>query len=831
MLRHYLVSALRRFARRKLYSAVSVIVLALGVTCFVAAYLFADYLRHYDRGFPNAERIYYVAESIRSRQFGIDLRLNAFSALPLADQMRLDMPELARVARVFRGPRSIVVDGEPSMSRIAYAEDGFLEIFGLDSVEGDARGALSRPGTAVVTQRTAERLFGGRDAVGKTFMLNGSAGTDVTIAAVIRDAPTQSHLASEGLFSLGFDIVVSWDVFEKLERTPALENWGNTPVTTYIELAPDSSLTIAEVERRLAAIVENHVPRQLRSVVTISFAARPIAALSAGLLQLQFEGINRGRWPVDALTGMLLLAGALLVVACVNFVNLATAEARGRAFDIGSRKALGASRAQIVSQELVGTALRAGIGIAAAVALMGPARFLISDSSRVWRLPFAVPWTEPRFWLFLAALLAAVTLVAGLYPALVLSRLRPLDALRLGRGAEARSYLRNLLVGIQFATAAFLVAFVVVLVTQRDTLRETLLGRYDDPYVGFFVGGPTAGNIPADVLVTELERNPAIKGVAAMMQPPFAPVFQTREFASSRDENATKVHLDALITGYDYFDVMQIRLLAGRVFSRDRADDAVPQTPAEFAARGGKPVPLVVDRSAARALGWADPAKALGAIVYAPGGAPQEVVGVVESVPQAIRASEGAGVAYLFNPRVTSYWLVRIDKSSVAAATAHIDAVMKKLAPDRPPPGRAFLDVLFANAYWTFALTQSVLTTLALFALAIAAVGSFGMASYTTTRRTREIGLRKSQGAKARQILTLLLWDYSKPALWASIAAFPLAYVAIRRYLELFANRAPLTPLPFAIALLATLLLAAIAVSGFVLRAAYLRPAAALRAD
>ncbi len=831
MLRHYLVSALRRCARRKLYSAVGVIVLALGVACFLAAYLFADYLRHYDRGFPNADRIYYIAQSMRSPQFGVNLSSNAFSALPLAEQVRLDVPELTRVARVFRGSRSVVVDGEPSAARIAYADDGFLAIFGLDAVAGDARGALGRPGTAVVTQRTAERLFGGRDPVGKTFTLNGSTSADVTVAAVIRDPPTQSHLASDGLFALGFDVVVSWDVFDKMEKTPALESWGNTTVITYVELPADASLSVTELDRRLAAIVEKHVPQQLRSFVTISFAAKPIAALSAGLLQRQFEGVNRGQWPVDVLTGTLLLAGGLLAVACLNFVNLATAEARGRAFEIGSRKALGASRAQIVSQELVGTALRVGMGIATALALMEPARALITDASQAWRLPFEVPWAEPRFWSFLAALLVAVTAVAGTYPALVLSRLRPLDALRLGHRGEGGSLLRNLVVGIQFATAAFLVVFVVVLVMQRDAMRETLLGRFDDPYIGFFLRGPTPSDVPPDVLATELESSSAIKGAAAMMQPPFAPIFQTREFATSRDENAPKVALDAMVTGYDYFDVMQVRLLAGRVFSRDHTEDAIPQTPAEYAARRGKPVPIVVDRRAARAFGWADPAAAVGALVYAPGGAEQEIVGVVENVPQTIRASDGAGVVYIFNPRLAGYWLVRLDKNDVAAATAHIEAVMKKLAPDRPPPARAFLDDLFASAYWTFALTQRVLTTLALFALAIAAVGSFGMASYTTARRTREIGLRKSQGAKTRQILALLLWDYSKPAFWAGLAALPLAYLAARRYLEVFANRAPLSPLPFVVGLLATLLLAAAAVSGFVLRAAYLRPAEALRQD
>jgi putative ABC transport system permease protein len=829
MFAHYVVAALRRFATHKLHSAIGVVVLALGITCFIAAYLFADYFRNFDRAFAAADRIYFIGESLRSTQFGIDQPLNVFCALPVADQLRIDAPELEHVARVYRNQRSVVVGDTPSLSRVAYAEDGFLEIFGLQAVAGDARGALSRPGTAVLTKRSAERLFGADSPVGKTLTLSGSPKTDLTVAAVLADPPIQSHLASQGFGSLGFDVLVSWDVFDAVEKTPGIENWGNTPVVTYVQLAAGGPLTVAELDRRLAALVATHQPQELRAVVTIGLAAQPIAKLAPRLLQQQFEGVNRRPWRVDAFTSALLLGGALLAVACLNFINLATAEARGRAFEIGSRKALGASRGQIVRQELTATALRAALAIAVAFAALEPASALFAPPSQAWRTALAVPWAEPRFWSFAAALLAAATLAAGLYPALVLSRLRPVEALRLGSGGASGSTLRNVLVGVQFAAASFLVVAVIVLFTQRGELRETLLGRFADQYVGFFLGGQPATSIGPDVLATELGRSPAIKGATAMIQPPFQAAFQTRELARSKDEGAAKVRVAAMLVGYDYFETMEVPLLAGRVFLRDRADDVVPQTQAEAAARAGKSLPMVLDRAAARAFGWTDPSAALGEIIYAPGGAPGEIVGVVESVPQSIRASDGAGVVYTFSPRLAGYWLVRIDKNAVEAATAHIDAVMKKLAPDRAPPPRTFLDDLFTNAYWTFAATQRLLTTLAMFALAIAAIGLFGMASYMTSRRTREIGLRKAQGAKARQILVLLVWDYSKPALWASVAAFPFAWLAVERYLGMFANRAVLTPLPFVVALLATLLLAALSVSGFVLRAAYLRPAEALR--
>jgi putative ABC transport system permease protein len=825
LLWHDLVVMFRRSARRKLHTAVGVTVLTLGLTCFIAAYTFVGYLRSYDQGFANADRSYFIAQSIRFPQFGIEQPFSVFSTLPLAERLRLDVPELDGVARVFRADRGVVIDGEPAQIRVAYAEPDFLAILDWSSAEG-LRDVLRRPASAVLTRAAAERLFGRSDAVGRTITLNGSHAADVTVAAVIADPPSHSHLSADGLASLGFDVVVSWDVFEAIEQAPYMVNWGTDAVMTYVRLPAHGGLTIAELDRRLAVLAATNIPEQLRPVLTIGFSAKPVSAIAPRLFQQQFEGSNNV-WHIDVLTAVLCLGAALLAMACLNFVNLATAETNARELEIGTRKALGASRSQIVRQELTATAFRATAAIALASAVVVPVGAVMTGP---WRLALGVPWADPRFWSFLAVLLAVVTLAAGAYPALVLSRLRPIETLRLSRGGAGRPLLRAVLVGTQFAAASFLVVAVTVGLAERDALREELLERFEDPYVGFFVG-PVTGPIDPDVLATELTRSPAIRGAASMWQPPFEAALQQGELRRSQDSGAPSVSVDSMLVGYDYFEVMRVPLLAGRVFARDRADDQGPTTPAELAARAGRPSAAVLDRVAARALGWRDPADAIGQVVYAPGQDAREVVGVVETVPLAIRASRGTGTAYNFGPQMSNYWVVRIDKRSVADGTAQINAVLRRLAPSRPPPELLFLDDVFAVAYGTFAVTQRVLMTLGAFALAIAAVGVFGMASFITSRRTREVGIRKTQGAKPSDILRQFLWDYSKPALAANLAAFPLALFAVDRYLDLFANRITLTPLPFAIALLATLFVAGVAVIGFVLRVARLRPAEALRQE
>jgi putative ABC transport system permease protein len=287
--------------------------------------------------------------------------------------------------------------------------------------------------------------------------------------------------------------------------------------------------------------------------------------------------------------------------------------------------------------------------------------------------------------------------------------------------------------------------------------------------------------------------------------------------------------IDFLYTSHDYFDVMQVPLVAGRVFSRERADDALPRSSQEWAERRGRPPGIVLDRAAARALGWPEPMAAVGELIYAPGGGAHEIVGIVEPALTSIRASDSTGTAYVLSASPNNFRIVRVASDRVDAALEHIDQSVKSVFPAQPATNRVFFDQVFESYYKTFELTNRVLAGLAAFALLISGVGLFGMATYLANRRTREIGIRKCQGATPASILRLLLWDFSKPVVWTNLAAWPLALIALDRYLSLFAERVAITPLPFVLALAATWLLACLAVGACAWRAAKLHPAEALR--
>jgi putative ABC transport system permease protein len=828
MLRHDLAIALRRIARQRLHVALSVTVLTLGIACFLAAFVFVSYLRSYDGNFANVSRTYLISQSVQPRAGNATPFLNN-SAYPLADHLRADFEDLAAVARYCLHQVYVVAGTDTSQRRVSYAEPAFLEIFDFVPLAGDLRSALTEPRSVVLTEDTARTLFGAAGAVGKTLTINGKQAVDVTVRAVIAELPKSSHLARDNLFAMGFEILASWDLFDLLERMPYFDSWGNMPLTTYVLTPSDGSIPVAELDRRLALVAERSTAPPAQGF-KVALRARPIPQVATTQMQNAFQGFSGTAWGVDIFDTLLSFAAAILAIACVNFVNLATAQSSGRTLDIGTRKALGATAAQIVRQDLLQTALTVAAAIVLALAALAP---LTHAATGPYRLALAVPWGEPRLWVFLAAVLVGVTIAAGAYPALVLARIRPVAALRIGAGGTSSRGLRTVLVGVQFATASLLVTLVIVLTQQSDALRAAVLGRFADQYVGLFVN-PQNAALSVDALATEIARNPVVHGVTRTNIPPwFGGNPAQRSFGRSADEEAPNARVEDVYIAHDYFAVMNLAVVAGRVFSRERADDALPTSAEEYKARLGKPISIVLDRAAARALGWPNPSEAVGEVISPAGGSvPQyEVIGVVESVVLSLRDRGSAGVAYSLLPTAANFVLVRFDKDGTTSVLAAVDATIKKLAPGRTPPQRVFLDEMFENAYWTFRITNRVLTGLALLAIAIAGIGLFGMASYVTSKRTREIGLRKSQGASPAQIVRLLLWDFAKPIVVANLIAWPLAYYAAERYLGIFSRRITLTPLPFVAALAATLLLACATVAVQALRASRVRPTEALRHD
>jgi putative ABC transport system permease protein len=512
----------------------------------------------------------------------------------------------------------------------------------------------------------------------------------------------------------------------------------------------------------------------------------------------------------------------VLGVACVNYASLATARAAGRAHEVGVRKAIGAGATDVLTQHL----LQAGVLTSAALAL---AVLFVRALSPLVERSFGIDLSlalsaEPRFLAFAGAVAVAVTVLAGAYPAFVLSRIRPIFALREYRLRVGHKRLLSGLVGIQFAAASFLSIAVAVIYLQNHELERTALAIATDPLV-VIENRREHTELSHETLRDELLRLPQVSAVAATFDRPFRS--RPLILASSADEGAPQRMVQQYWVSHDFASVAGLDLLAGRFFDRQ---------PADAARDGGDGRNMVIDRDLAEFLGFAAPADAIGETIYVPqdvttvgGGTamPWQVIGVVENKPLEFLAGMHRGTAYTLGVEL-SYTIARVSRDDVAGALGEIDALWERLVPGIAV-SRRFADEIVEEDYATFVQIADAMTALCAFALLIATIGLFAMVQVVVARRSREIAVRKVLGARTPLVVIMLLKGFALLVLTACLAAWPVAFVAMRNYLDRFANPIDMNGTLFVACFLGLLVVASLTVGAPILNAARARPSEALR--
>jgi putative ABC transport system permease protein len=866
MFAHYLLIALRNLRRAPVTALINVASLALGLVSFITAYAVVGYWSNSERHFENAQRTYVITAQLALRDGSI-----ATGTMPVTTELyrrylELDFPEFEAIARanVWSREASVSIDGRGARVFAVAVDPEFLDIFPLPFVAGDRGTALREPNGVLLTEAAAVRLFGTRDAVGRAITLGGNL-IDATVTGVIGTIPEPSHMGTSAAASLRFDLVAPHDLYDRLRTavstpssaapdasdeageppstrdsadsaenqrtarsaaTPAQpENWlGGYCCTTYVMLERGSGLTEAALDARLEDFARRRVPAEQQALANLEIGAVPLRGLMVTLLDAQLLGAAAG---VLSITTMLFALGTLvLVVACVNYANLATARAMRRAREIGLRKVVGASRRQIVAQYL----FEAGLLTLAALAIATAAVYLVAPviAGAVGIDVRLALFAGVGFWLFIVALLTGVTLLGGAYPALVLSRVRPIEALRLGRVRIGPRFASTLLVGTQFAAASFLLIAVIIMYTQNAALKRTGLGATSDPHLIINNFSRVTG-VDNEILRAELARLPQVESVTEMNQAPWSDSVNLAVLARSPDQEAAFRTSFQNMVGYDFFATLGIRLIAGRVFDRDR-NDLLPQNADDM-----DPPPtrnIVIDNLLAAELGFGTAEEAVDEIVYSPSfrdrpAQPNRIIGVVESKPLFLRGFGATSNAYLLGSDMTNQ-IVRLTADDVSGGLAAIEEVWRALAPQSPLT-RRFMDEMFNETYEEFARINQVFVGLAVFAFVISTIGLFGMAVQVAGRRVHEIGVRKSVGARKGQIVMMLLRDFSKPVIVANLIAWPLGFIAAQAYLSVFIQRIGITPLPFVMSLAIVVSIAWGAVGSQALRAARVNPANVLR--
>ena len=823
MLEHYFVTALRNFWLFRLTTAVNLLGLALGLVCFIVTYLYIDSLLKSDMHYANASRIYVITEELWINPAERTIPAFPTAAAGTAKYLRADFPALEAVARALPlGPLAAATDDRKLTPFLAGVDPEFLRIFNLPFIGGNPRRALDAPHSIMLSEAMARGLFGTTHAVGRHVILQNNV--DVTVTGVFSSLRQPSHFGDTERAGLRFEGLVPMALVKSLQSatmfgTPAdpdMDMWGADTYFTYALLPADGSLTPGEFIAGLKTFGAKHVPKQ--DLIAV-FGAVPVSRIALSSLEALFGG---GRASIT--TSVFLLDALVLAIACLNYANLALAVASTRAREIGMRKVMGAGSLHLIGQYALEVLLLSAlalllvlIGVALAIA---PLNHTLGMSLRLESL------ADPSLWLLVVLLLVGVCVVGGAFPAIALSRVRPMQALRAGAIRAGPRFVPTLLVGVQFAAASFLLVITLLMLDQDRFLQRRAASLDRDPYVA--ISNDTGAlKIDLETLRRELLNSGSIKSVTGAVTPPWQN--GGSHFLVRRGGALSSAPITTLMdpVSYDFFSTVGIGLLAGRTFDRQHADES----------NGGTRTPnVIVDRALAGELGWPNPGDAVGKVILdrfsADNSAPHElrVIGVVENgYPRLIGPNTDSNL-YMLSPTEARVPIIRIARQDIKGAMAHIEAVWDRLAP-RAPLKLQFADELFGQAYSNFSDISRILAALAGFALVIALMGLFGMAIHVTSRRRREIGIRKTLGASAPRVVFMLLRDFAKPVVIANLLVWPLAFLAGRIYLNLFVERVPLTPWPFLMSLIAAVVIAWLTVGGQALRAAAVRPGQVLHLD
>jgi putative ABC transport system permease protein len=808
MLRHYLSLTLRQVARTKLYALISITGLAIG---FGAATLVGLYVHDeltYERWLPNSDRIYRVGPS--SDENGEASHGPSDIGLWLAN----DYPvELEVVTRLFPSRAAgFLKRGDVELAeQIVWADANVFEVFQFPLVNGTLHTALDRPDGLVLTRRAAQRHFGDDDPIGQTLLYNGRE--PMVVNAVIEDLPSSTHLAFSVLASARSAFSPAADQDREPMLTFGGKLWGSA---TYFVLKQDEP--IAPLRESIRTLFDRHAPtpgpRKASEIWPL--VTRPIRSIH---LAGPFDPPGAQQLgPVYAVSAIGLL---IMLLASINFVNILTSLGARRALEIGVRRALGASRRDLFKQFMgesflyVVAAAVLGFGVAA-VALEPLNVFLrrTIDFSMFadWRIACAV-----------LGFLVLVTLTAGTYPSVVLSSFRAATVTKSARGGGAHARVRQALVVFQFAMLiALLIATMVTYRQMALGLREALR-QNTDPIVVLRV--PCTPSLQNEMR--------GVDGVRAVACSAGLPQQDFQSGAPLVRRGVPPVQVRYLNLGYGFFELYGYRPAAGRFFSAELGTDSSP--PDNVWTR---PESIVVNETTVRQLGFGSAEEAIGQTAMfnhmfrLPSTFTQwheaRIIGVVEDFQiGSVRASIPPAVFFVDDAQTTMMSL-KLDGRATPEALEAIDRTWKELGSSGPLP-RFFFEQQMENMYLDLRRQTQVFSVFAGVAILIAVLGLIGLAAHGAVTRTKEIGIRKAVGGGRLEIMSLLLWQFSRPVLLANVIAWPVAYYVMATWLQGFARRVELDWWMFAGAAAIALTVAAAAVSTHAWGMAGARPVEALR--
>jgi putative ABC transport system permease protein len=796
MLSNYFKNALRHFRKHLGYMVLSLAGLVVGLVVTLLVGLWIHHQLSFDAFHEDADRIYRVTSELQTPRG--NMSSVALTTPPVAPSLQSKYAGIEAAVRVdFWQAANVEIDGQHFAGDAFFTADrSFFDVFSFRLLKGNAAEVLAAPNSVVLTEATKRKYFGDRSAIGKSIRVDGS--TQLTVTGVMETVPDNSHI--------DFDALVSRTTVSDPSDGDS-ENWLALDLYTYVKLSPGADAS--EVGSRIRDLVSSNTPEDL-----------PLPIFLQPLTSIHFETGYGGDLAATQNPRNLYVFGSIalfvLLIACVNYINLATARSMDRSQEIGIRKSLGAERAQLQGQFLTETfvlaALAGLLALVLAVALLEPFNWIAESSFT------AADLFQPTLLLGLVGAVVGVGLLAGSYPALLLSGFSPIDTLRgsTDRGADGEG-VRYGLVVFQFAISIALIVGSTVVYQQIQYMQSQDLGFNDRDLVVL-----EASSVPGEqfienyqALKQEINALASVERAAATMTVPGGSRMSTQSALRQTETGEVERLVEIYAAGTDYLETLQIDLLAGRTFSE--------RTPSDSTQR------LVINQKMATELGWSNPADAVGEVITLQE-ADARVIGVMDNYHHSALSETIEPMAIEYAPSTFGYLVVRLESGRVEQALPSIEEVWSRFFSGWPMQS-FFLGDRFARQYQDQHRLQRAFRWGAFLALLIAGLGLFGLSAFMVARRTNEIGIRKALGASKLGILWIFLKKFGLIVGVSFALAVPVALLGAQQWLQNFPYRTSLTATPFVVAAVAALALSAASVGYHVYRAATLDPARSIRQE
>lgn len=805
MLRNYLIIAWRNLLKKKAYSFINIFGLGLGMACCFLIFMFVQDELSYDTYHEKGDRIYRVTHgSLPSEDQPENAGANPFwvwNNAPVGPALQSYFPEVDKIVQFSGSSDILLTDGENSYQEegVFFMDSTAFDVFSWKVVKGDPKNALTAPYSMVITESTAKRYFGNDDPIGKTMKGSESPGRsnagDYTITAVIEDIPANSHFK--------FNMLLSLSTF-RFSRPQVFDYWGYADFYTYFLV--NENFDLAAFEQKIPDFL---AARQDDPLYTIRVEPLKDFYLRTDADRQPGETGSLSNIYVFSVIGIF-----ILLIAMINFMNLSTARSMERAKEVGIRKSVGAGRKHLVFQFLGESIIIVFLAMIASVIFVTLAMPLMNSiTGKELELTRFMSW---KTILTLLGVLFVVGILAGSYPAFVLSGFRPVQILKgISVANNSGVSLRKGLVIFQFSLSIILIAGTIIVYNQMNHLLDKDMGFDKEQMLVLDYNYDQIVNSRSSALKSELESNSAIISAAFSRSVPGG-YFPNAGTEIENPDGEMKTDGQAIFqVGIDFIDHFDMEVVAGRSYSRDFPSDSTSA--------------LIVNEAAARQYGYANPADIVGK-KFDQWGRKGEVIGVVKDFNFISLHRTIEPLTLPFEAFASRFLSLKVKSDNLQKTIAEVEEVWQRIAPHRPFL-YSFLDEDFNKQYQADFKFRQIFTTFSVLAILIASLGLFGLATYTAEIRTKEIGIRKVLGAEVSGIVTLLSKDFIKLVLMAIVLATPVTWYAMNKWLEGFAYKVEISWWVYLLAGMVAVIVALATISSQALRAAMLNPVRSLKSE